>query len=62
MKKVQEAEFLIFLTYSKANKKYLKSYNPKQESKHTYLDTNNLDSYAIFKFLLTSAFKRIDPK
>ena len=29
--------------YSKANKKYLKSYDRKEESKHiTYLDTNNL--------------------
>ena len=28
--------------YSKANNKYLKSYNPKQESNHMYLDTNDL--------------------
>ena len=29
--------------YSKANNKYLKSYDSKQESKHiTYLDANNL--------------------
>ena len=29
--------------YSKANKKYLKSYEPKEESEHiTYLDVNNL--------------------
>ena len=34
--------------YSKANNKYLKSYNPKQESKHIiYLDTNNLYGYAV---------------
>ena len=27
--------------YSKANNKYLKSYDPKQKSKHIYLDANN---------------------
>ena len=32
--------------YSKANNKYLKSYDPKQESKHIiYLDANNLYGY-----------------
>ena len=36
--------------YSKANNKYLKSCDPKQESKHIiYLDTNNLYRYAISK-------------
>ena len=49
--------------YSKANNKYLKSYDPKQESKHIiYIDTNNLYGYAMFKFLPTSGFKQIDPK
>ena len=44
--------------YSKDNNKYLKSYDPKQESKHLiYLDANNLYSYAMSKFLLTSGFK-----
>ena len=44
--------------YSKVNNKYLKSYEPKQESKHIiYLDTNNLYGYAISKFLPTSGFK-----
>ena len=34
--------------YSKNNNTYLKSYDPKQESKHTiYFDTNNLDGYAM---------------
>ena len=34
--------------YSKANNMYLKSDNPKQESKHiTYLDMNNLYVYTI---------------
>ena len=38
--------------YSKANNKYLKSYDPKQESKHIiYLDANKL-----------SGFKWADPK
>ena len=49
--------------YSKANNKYLKYYEPKRESKYiTYLDANSLYSYAMSKFLLTSRFKRIDPK
>ena len=49
--------------YSKANNKYLKSYDPKRESKHViYLDANNLYGYAMSKFLPTSEFKWIDPK
>ena len=39
--------------YSKANNKYLKPYDPKQESKHIiYLDGNNLYlyGYAMSKF------------
>ena len=49
--------------YSKANNKYLKFYNPKQESKHIiYLDTINLYGYAMTEFPLTSGFKWIDPK
>ena len=41
----------------------LKSYNPKQESKHIiYLDTNNLYGYAMSKFFATSGFKWIDHK
>ena len=49
--------------YSKANNKYLKSYDPKQKSKHIiYLDANNLYDYAVSKFLPTSGFKWIDPK
>ena len=49
--------------YSKANNKYLKPYDPKQESKHIiYLDANNLYSCAISKFLPTSGFKWIDLK
>ena len=49
--------------YSKASKKYLKFYDPKQELKHIiYLDEHNLYGYAVFKFLPTSGFKWIDPK
>ena len=49
--------------YSKANNKYFKSYDPKQESKHIiYLDANNVYGYAMSKFLPTSGFKWIDPK
>ena len=41
----------------------MKSYEPKQESKHiTYLDANNLYGYAMSKFLVTSGFKWLDPK
>ena len=53
----------IFNRYSKTNNKYLKSYDPKQESKHIiYLDTNNLYGYSMSKFLPTSGFKWIEPK
>ena len=49
--------------YSKANNKYLKSYDPIQESKHiTYLDANNLYGYAMLKFIPTSGFEWIDAK
>ena len=48
---------------SKASNKYLKSYNPKQESKHIiYLDANNFYGYAMSKNLPTRGFKWIDPK
>ena len=49
--------------YSKTNNKYLKSFDPKQKSKHIiYLNTNNLYGYAMSKFLPTIGFKCIDPK
>ena len=49
--------------YSKANNKYFKTYDPKQESKHIiYLDANNLYGYTMSKFLPTIGFKWIDPK
>ena len=50
--------------YSKANNKYLKSYDVKEESKHIiYLDKNNLcNGCAMSRFLPTSGFKWIDPK
>ena len=55
--------FYISIRYSKANKKYLKSYDPKQESKRIiYLNANNLYGFAMSKFLPTSSFKWIDPK
>ena len=44
--------------YSKARNKFLKSYDPKQESKYIiYFDANNLFGCAISKFLLTDGFK-----
>ena len=49
--------------YSKANSKYLKSYDPIKESKQfIYLDANNLYGYAMSKFLPKSGFKWIDPR
>ena len=48
--------------YSKANNKYLKSYDPKQESKHIYLDANNLCGYCHFssnKWLQMDRPKRV---
>ena len=48
--------------YKKANNKYLKPYDSKQESKHVCLDANNLYGYAMSKFIPTSGFKWIDSK
>ena len=49
--------------YSKANNKYFKSHDPKQELKHIiYLDANNLYRYAMSKLLPRWVFKWIDPK
>ena len=49
--------------YSKTNKKYLKSYEPKQESQHIInFNANNLYVYAVSKFLQTSGFNWMDPK
>ena len=48
---------------SKTNNKYLKSYDPKQRSKHIiYLNASNLNGYAMSKFLPTGRFNQIDPK
>ena len=48
--------------YSKANNKYLKSYDPKQESKYILkIDVNNFHGHAMSKFLSTNGFKWIDP-
>ena len=40
----------IFIRYSKSNNKYLKSYDPKQESKYICLDGNNVYGYLMSKF------------
>ena len=49
--------------YSKANSKYLKSYDPKQRSKHIiYLDVHNLYGYAMSTFLPASGFKWVEHK
>ena len=45
----------IYNRCNKSSNKYLKSYDPKQESKYTiYLDANNLYGYAMSKFLSAS--------
>ena len=52
----------ISFRYSKANKMYLKSQDPKQESKHViYLHANNLYGYAMSKLLPTNGYKWINP-
>ena len=62
-KKVYEVEFLRFVRDRKANNKYLKYYDPKQELKHiVYLDVNNSNSSAMSRFLSTSGFKWMVPK
>ena len=62
-KDTRSGVFCISNRYSKANNKWLKSYDPKQESKHIiYLDVNNLYGYAMSKFLQISGFKWIDTK
>ena len=49
--------------YSKVSNKYLKPYDPKEESKHiVYLDATDLYGYAMSKFLPTTEFKWTDPK
>ena len=53
----------IFNRYSKASNKYLKSYDPKQESKYIiYFDANDLYGYAMSKFLPTNGLIWIDRK
>ena len=60
-KDMRSGTFYISTKYSKANNKYLKSYDPKQESIYIiFLVTNNLYGYAMFKFLTTSGYKSID--
>ena len=55
--------FYISKRYSKANKKYLKSYDPKQEPKHIiYLEANNSYGHDMSKFLPADGFKWIDIK
>ena len=44
--------------FIEAYNKYLKPYDPKQESRHIiYLDANTLHSYAMSNFFPTSGFK-----
>ena len=53
----------IYKICRKANNKYLKSYDPKQQSRHIlYSGANKLYGYAMSKFHSTSWFKWIDPQ
>ena len=62
-KDMEDGVSYISKKYNKANNKYLKSHNSKQESKSIiYLDPNNLYGYVISSFLRTSGFKWVDPK
>ena len=47
--------------YSKANNKYLKSYDSKQESKHIiYLGTNNLYVFAMVIYVFSNRWIHMD--
>ena len=53
----------IFKRCSKANNKYLKLYEPKQETKHIiYLEANNLYGFTMSKSLSADGFRWTDPK
>ena len=57
-KSIRSGVSYVSMTYKKANNKYLKFYDPKQESKQIiYLDTNMLYGYPMSKFPPTSRFK-----
>ena len=62
-KSTRDRIYYISNRFNKDSNKHLKSYDPKQESKHIiYLDTNNLCAQSMFKFFRTSGYKWIDPK
>ena len=49
--------------YSKANNKYMERYDSSKESKYiTYLDTNNLNGWAMSQYLPCSEVKWLNPK
>ena len=55
--------FYISKRYSQANKKYSKSYDPKQGLKHiNYLDATNFYGYTISKCFPAGEFKWIDTR
>ena len=63
LQKGRDGGYYISKRYSKASKKYLKSYDSKQASEHIiYFGVNNLYSYVMSKLLPTIGFKWIDPK
>ena len=60
---MRDRVYYISKRYSKANNKYLKSYELRQEWKHIiYLDANDLFDYAMPNFFPISGFKWIVPK
>ena len=58
LKNDSQEEFLTLLRYAKANKKYMKNYDPKKPSKYIlHLDMNNLYRWAISSYLPYGGFK-----
>ena len=56
-------KFLKYLNISKANNKYLKSYDNSKPSKYIrYLDANNLYGWAMSHYLPNSKFKWLNKK
>ena len=54
---------MILNRYGKANNKYMKEYDPSEESKYiTYLDGNNLYGWGMSKKLTYKDFKWVEEK
>ena len=54
---------IITYRYAKANNKYMKNYNPEDDSSHImYLDANNLYGWAMVQPLPCAGFRWVEPK